>query len=86
MSQFKYLFEPITIGKMVVPNRICHVPTDIRLAVQQIKRFCPSLGDYTGLRCSADYLIPGANRRRGGSLPGRGWAGDWHWWRWSGRR
>lgn len=25
----KYLFEPIEIGNMVVPNRICHVPTDI---------------------------------------------------------
>ena len=26
---YKHLFEPIEIGKMVVPNRICHVPTDI---------------------------------------------------------
>ena len=28
-DKYKYLFEPIEIGKMVVPNRICHVPTDI---------------------------------------------------------
>lgn len=26
---YKNLFEPIEIGNMVVPNRICHVPTDI---------------------------------------------------------
>ena len=26
---YKHLFEPIEIGNMVVPNRICHVPTDI---------------------------------------------------------
>ena len=29
MSAFKYLFEPIRIGPVEVPNRICHVPTDI---------------------------------------------------------
>jgi 2,4-dienoyl-CoA reductase-like NADH-dependent reductase (Old Yellow Enzyme family)/thioredoxin reductase len=29
MSQFKHLFEPIRIGPVEVPNRICHVPTDI---------------------------------------------------------
>ena len=29
MSEFKYLFEPIKIGPVEVPNRICHVPTDI---------------------------------------------------------
>jgi 2,4-dienoyl-CoA reductase-like NADH-dependent reductase (Old Yellow Enzyme family)/thioredoxin reductase len=29
MSQFKYLFEPISIGSVEIPNRICHVPTDI---------------------------------------------------------
>ncbi|HUX22519.1 MAG TPA: FAD-dependent oxidoreductase [Spirochaetia bacterium] len=29
MSEFKYLFEPIMIGKVEIPNRICHVPTDI---------------------------------------------------------
>ncbi|MFP4562976.1 MAG: NADH:flavin oxidoreductase, partial [Spirochaetia bacterium] len=29
MPQFKHLFEPITIGNVEVPNRICHVPTDI---------------------------------------------------------
>ena len=29
MSAFKYLFEPIRVGPMEVPNRICHVPTDI---------------------------------------------------------
>ena len=29
MNEFKHLFEPITIGSMTVPNRICHVPTDI---------------------------------------------------------
>jgi len=27
--KYKHLFEPIEIGNMVVPNRICHVPTDI---------------------------------------------------------
>lgn len=27
-EQFKYLFEPIQIGNMTVPNRICHVATD----------------------------------------------------------
>ncbi len=26
---YKHLFEPIEIGNMLVPNRICHVPTDI---------------------------------------------------------
>ena len=29
MPQFTHLFEPITIGNVEVPNRICHVPTDI---------------------------------------------------------
>jgi 2,4-dienoyl-CoA reductase-like NADH-dependent reductase (Old Yellow Enzyme family)/thioredoxin reductase len=29
MTEFKYLFEPIIIGNMEVPNRICHLPTDI---------------------------------------------------------
>ncbi len=29
MDTFTHLFEPITIGSMRVPNRICHVPTDI---------------------------------------------------------
>ncbi len=29
MPDFTYLFEPITIGKVEIPNRICHVPTDI---------------------------------------------------------
>ena len=29
MSQFPYLFSPIRIGNMEVPNRIVHVPTDI---------------------------------------------------------
>lgn len=32
MSSFKYLFEPIMIGSVEVPNRICHVPTDISSA------------------------------------------------------
>src|SRR5659263_73025 len=27
-EKYKYLFEPIQIGNMVVPNRICHVATD----------------------------------------------------------
>lgn len=29
MAAFKHLFEPITIGNVEIPNRICHVPTDI---------------------------------------------------------
>jgi 2,4-dienoyl-CoA reductase-like NADH-dependent reductase (Old Yellow Enzyme family)/thioredoxin reductase len=29
MKAFKHLFEPIRIGNVEVPNRICHVPTDI---------------------------------------------------------
>ncbi len=29
MNSFKYLFEPIRIGPVEIPNRICHVPTDI---------------------------------------------------------
>ena len=29
MGQFTYLFKPIMIRNMEVPNRICHVPTDI---------------------------------------------------------
>ena len=29
MAQFKHLFEPIRIGPVEIPNRICHVPTDI---------------------------------------------------------
>ena len=29
MAAFKHLFEPIRIGNVEVPNRICHVPTDI---------------------------------------------------------
>jgi 2,4-dienoyl-CoA reductase-like NADH-dependent reductase (Old Yellow Enzyme family)/thioredoxin reductase len=29
MPIFKHLFEPIRIGSMEVPNRICHEPTDI---------------------------------------------------------
>lgn len=28
-DSYKYLFEPIEIGNMIIPNRICHVPTDI---------------------------------------------------------
>ncbi|MEN6364090.1 MAG: FAD-dependent oxidoreductase [Rectinema sp.] len=32
MSLYPHLFEPITIGSMKVPNRICHVPTDISSA------------------------------------------------------
>ena len=27
MEKFHYLFEPILIGEILVPNRICHVPT-----------------------------------------------------------
>ncbi len=29
---FKHLFEPIWIGNVEIPNRICHVPTDISSA------------------------------------------------------
>lgn len=29
MSQYPHLFSPIAIGNMVVPNRVCHAPTDI---------------------------------------------------------
>jgi 2,4-dienoyl-CoA reductase-like NADH-dependent reductase (Old Yellow Enzyme family)/thioredoxin reductase len=29
MSSFTHLFRPIMIGRVEVPNRICHVPTDI---------------------------------------------------------
>jgi 2,4-dienoyl-CoA reductase-like NADH-dependent reductase (Old Yellow Enzyme family)/thioredoxin reductase len=29
MAAFTHLFEPITIGSVEIPNRICHVPTDI---------------------------------------------------------
>ena len=29
MSQFPHLFPPIRIGSVEIPNRICHVPTDI---------------------------------------------------------
>ena len=29
MSEFVHLFRPIRIGNMEIPNRICHVPTDI---------------------------------------------------------
>ena len=29
MEHFPHLFSPITIGNMVVPNRIVHVPTDV---------------------------------------------------------
>ena len=29
MAAFRFLFEPIRIGDMEIPNRICHVPTDI---------------------------------------------------------
>lgn len=28
-DKYRHLFEPIEIGNMLVPNRICHVPTDI---------------------------------------------------------
>ena len=28
-AYYKHLFEPIEIGAMLVPNRICHAPTDI---------------------------------------------------------
>ena len=28
MNHYPHLFEPLKIGSMVVPNRICHVPTD----------------------------------------------------------
>lgn len=28
-DKYKYLFEPIEVGRLTVPNRICHVPTDI---------------------------------------------------------
>ena len=29
MQAYPHLFEPIQIGNMLVPNRICHVPTDV---------------------------------------------------------
>ena len=29
MEKFHHLFQPIKIGKIEIPNRICHVPTDI---------------------------------------------------------
>lgn len=29
MEKFHHLFQPIMIGKIEIPNRICHVPTDI---------------------------------------------------------
>ena len=29
MGSFKHLFEPIRIGPVEIPNRICHVPTDV---------------------------------------------------------
>jgi len=29
MNTYKHLFSPIQIGNMKIPNRICHVPTDI---------------------------------------------------------
>jgi uncharacterized protein YdiU (UPF0061 family) len=32
MSAFTHLFTPIRIGRVDIPNRICHVPTDISSA------------------------------------------------------
>ncbi|WP_367355250.1 FAD-dependent oxidoreductase [Atribacter sp.] len=29
MEKFHHLFQPIMVGKIEIPNRICHVPTDI---------------------------------------------------------
>ena len=29
MAAFKHLFEPIRVGNVEIPNRICHVPTDV---------------------------------------------------------
>lgn len=29
MTTFKHLFSPIQIGNITVPNRVCHVPTDV---------------------------------------------------------
>ena len=29
MLKYPHLFQPIQIGNMLVPNRICHVPTDV---------------------------------------------------------
>ena len=29
MPHYEHLFTPIQIGNMTVPNRICHVPTDV---------------------------------------------------------
>ena len=29
MPHYEHLFTPIRIGNMTVPNRICHVPTDV---------------------------------------------------------
>ena len=29
MLKYPHLFQPIRIGNMLVPNRICHVPTDV---------------------------------------------------------
>lgn len=29
---YPHMFEPLKIGNMIVPNRICHVPTDISSA------------------------------------------------------
>ena len=29
LSAFTHLFKPIRIGRVEIPNRICHVPTDI---------------------------------------------------------
>lgn len=28
-EKYKHLFQPLKIGNMVIPNRVCHVPTDI---------------------------------------------------------
>ncbi len=29
MTEFQHLFSPINIGNVTIPNRVCHVPTDI---------------------------------------------------------
>ncbi|MBE7017239.1 MAG: hypothetical protein E7420_03685, partial [Ruminococcaceae bacterium] len=29
MLKYPHLFTPLKIGNMIVPNRICHVPTDV---------------------------------------------------------
>ena len=64
MSIFEHLFRPIRIGSVEIPNRICHVPTDISSSHVDGSVSSRDIDHHeTIARGGTGFIIVGATRR-----------------------